>query len=68
MAKGRRKRRGPGRPPLPKGERTVRFSVALRRADAIALRRLARSRGVSVSSIVQDLVREALRTGGGGTA
>jgi len=68
MTTGRKKRKGPGRPPLPKGERTIRFSIALRRNDAAALQRLARSRGVSVSSIVQELVRGALRTGEGGTA
>jgi hypothetical protein len=43
-----------GRPPVPKEERTVQTSIALRRKDVAALRRFARKRGVSVSRVVQD--------------
>jgi hypothetical protein len=50
-----------GRPRMDPEVRTVRASVALRRGDLEALQQAAEDRGVSMSSIVQDLVTEWLR-------
>jgi len=63
MAGKKRRKARMGRPPLPKRERTIRISVSLRRADADALRRLARSLGISASAVVAEALRPVLRKG-----